>query len=298
MRIARRQFIAQVISARALLGVLGGPAHAGSKSEAKGLPRCTAAREEPFTFAVVADPHCSEKAKPHIEQYGTGVDKFRACVHAMERLPQRERPDFVLVVGDIHVAAFKQVLKDVAIPVHAIAGNHESSPLLRKELRDMFPQDFKSDDREADYYSFVHKSVRFVGICDAGLGGEHVGQLCSENIMPRGQCEWIERELNQREARKIVFAHIPPDPLGQDRNSYMSRNDSRWFNDVVRRSGPEAMFFGHLHRETEEYLIGGTRCFNVRSCCWNFGNASLGFLLVQVVPDKLVIREIETGLYS
>jgi len=96
----------------------------------------------------------------------------------------------------------------------------------------------------------------------------------------------------------IVFAHIPPERTGADRNMYLSRNDSWWFNALVQKTGPEAMFFGHLHQATEEYRIGATQCFNVRSCCWNFNRGPLGFLLVSVDGDGLAVREIETGAYA
>jgi len=253
---------------------------------------------EPFSFAVIADPHCSEATKPGIEAYGDGVQKFLTCIEAIKRLDENKRPDFVLVVGDVHVWALKDSLPDVDIPLYPVAGNHESTPDKRAELRSHFPKCFAKDGLPSDYYSFVHKGVRFIGLCDAGLGGEHVGQFCSENTRPSGQCEWIEAQFDSPERRKIMFAHIPPEPKGADKNMYLSRNDSRWFNELVCRKKPEAMFFGHLHQATHEYPIGSTRCFNVRSCCWNFGNAPLGFLLVEVTAEGLVTHEIETGKYT
>ena len=285
MAIGRRQFIR-----RTAAGIgLGAMSKADAASPAFG---------ESFAFAVVADPHASETPKPGIERYGNGVEKFLACIRAMERLAGEESVDFALVVGDIHPCVLEEPLKNVSIPLHAVAGNHESDAAKRKQLRDLFPGDFKRGGNESDYYSFVHKGVRFIGVCDAGHGGEHVGHFCSESITPRGQCEWLEGLLKSRGMPNIVFAHIPPERDGKDRNMFMSRNDSRWFNALVREAGPAAMFFGHLHQPTEEYLLGSTRCFNVRSCCWNFGNAPLGFLIVRVTPDGIVVREIETGTYA
>jgi len=290
MKIARRQFIKQTtlgVGLGALAGSTAGRAQAQQ-----------AASVEPFTFAVVADPHCAEAPKDGIESYGNGVDKFLACARAMERLALAERPDFMLLAGDVHPWALEEHRAKVRLPIHAVAGNHESDAKKRQQLRDLFPEDFKRGDSQRDYYSFVHKGMLFVGVCDAGMGGEHVGQMCSENIRPSGQCEWIEAQLKRAEARKILFAHIPPERNGADRNMYLSRNDSRWFNALVQQTGPEAMFFGHLHQATEEYRIGETRCFNVRSCCWNFNRAPLGFLLVSVNRDGLAVREVETGAYA
>jgi 3',5'-cyclic AMP phosphodiesterase CpdA len=252
----------------------------------------------PFTFAVVADTHCGENPKPGIEKYGTGVDKFMACVRAMEALEGEDRPDFMLHVGDVHPWALDGKMDAVTIPVHAIAGNHESTKEKRTQLRDLFPDDFIVDGKPSDFYAFVHQGVRFIGLCNAGRGGEHVGQFCSEIINPRGQCEWFEEQLAKPEARKVVFAHVPPELEGKDRNMFMGRNDARWFNALIGQHQPDAMFFGHLHQKTEEHRVEETRSINLRSCCWNFGQAPLGFMLVQVLEDGIRTKEIETGEYS
>lgn len=251
----------------------------------------------PFSFCVVADPHCSEQPKPGIEEYGNGVDKFFACLDAIKKLTGPDQPDFVLIAGDVHLWTLKEYLPKIDIPLHVIAGNHESNAARRKQMRDLFPDDFRINGQPADYYSFVHKGVRFIGLCDAGMG-DHVGQLCSEIIRPSGQCEWLERQLTQGEAQKILFAHIPPDPEGRDRIMCMSRNDSRWFNALIARTQPTALFFGHQHRATVEHKIGRTRSFTLRSCCWNSGKAPLGFLHVRITDQGITTREILTGTYT
>jgi len=252
--------------------------------------------KKPFTFAVVADPHCAEQAKENIQRYGNGVTKFLACVKEMEKLNDDEKPDFILIVGDIHLWALKQHLDKVSIPMHVISGNHETAP-RKKEMRDMFPADFIKNGREADYYSFVHKQVRFIGLCDA-RGEDHIGTFCSEDFGPRGQCEWLEEQLAQTEQHKIIFAHIPPEPQGRDRNMYISRNDSRYLNQLVQNHQPTAMFFGHQHRETQHCRIDKTESFIVRSCCWNGDKTPLGFMLVKIDNTGISTREIFTGHYQ
>lgn len=253
-----------------------------------------------FSFAVVADPHCAEKPRWESREYdrrcGTHVERFLACVSAMEALEAGDRPDFILVVGDIHLWELRKHMDSVAIPLHVIAGNHESG-VRKQEIREFFPQDFQVAGTPSDYYSFVHKGCRFIGVCTSGRGGDHVGHLCSEDIRPAGQCEWLEHELAQPEARKFIFSHIPPHPEGRDQNSYMSRNDSRFFNALVAETKPQAMFFGHQHQPTREFLVGQTRAFIVRSSAWNSRNAPLGFLLVKVSPDGLETREVLTSVY-
>lgn len=248
-----------------------------------------------FTFAVIADPHCAEEPKAGYAKCGGGVDKLLRCFEMMKNLPEKEQPDFALIAGDIHPAAIAPHLHKITLPVHVVAGNHEGSAESRGQLRAMFPEDFGAGETVRDYYSFSHKGVRFIGMCDAGAGGDHIGHFSSELIEPRGQCEWLEKELERQGERKVLFAHIPPLVDGEERNMYMGRNDARWFAELVEKTAPEMLFFGHLHKPTEEYRIGAARALNVRSCCWNFGDVPIGFLVVRVEPDGMSYREIFTG---
>ena len=158
----------------------------------------------------------------------------------------------------------------------------------------MFPSDFIKNGIESDYYSFVHKGVRFIGLCNA-RGTDHIGTFCSEDFGPRGQCEWLEEQLDQNEQHKIIFAHIPPEPKGRDKNMYISRNGSRYLNSLVQEQQPTAMFFGHQHEKTRQYTIGQTKVFILRSSCWNFNNDLIGFTLVKVTDKGITTRELDTS---
>ncbi len=289
------QALDATLDRRGFLGLAAGVALA-SKG-ALGAARSVWPEQVPFTFAVIADPHCAEDAKPGLEPLGGGVDKLLRCFETMEGLPEGERPDFALLAGDIHPEALAPHLSKIACPLHVVAGNHESSVKTRGLLRELFPGDFGTGEAIRDYYGFTHKGVRFIGLCDAGTGGEHVGQFSSELIEPSGQCDWFEGEL-AASGRCVVFAHIPPALDGGDRNMYMARNDSRWFLEVVRKTAPEMLFFGHLHQATEECRIGAARCVNLRSCSWNFKETPIGFMLVRVHAEGMDLREIITGEYK
>ena len=258
--------------------------------------------EKTFSFCVVADPHCSEPFQPKEPRYtglgqkGNGADKLLNCVREMEKLRNEDKPDFFLIVGDIHPETLKPILDDIKIPIHAIAGNHEDSA-RKKMLREFFPDDFKKGNIESDYYSFVHKGVRFIGVCDA-RPMDHTGFLCSEEIRPIKQCEWLENELVQKEKHKVVFTHIPSEPDGEDRFGFLSRNDSRYLNKLMKKAQPTAMFSGHQHCETWQFDIGRTQMITLRSCCWNGDHKPLGFMVVRMLPDGIVKREIFTGFYK
>lgn len=266
----------------------------GSRGAASVAPVNGSATVVPFCFCVIADCHCAEPLKQGKEGLGDGVAKFLRCIDAIQRLDEGERPDFVLLAGDVHPWALQGHEQKLTVPIYAVAGNHESSREKRKQLRQVFGRGFEREGQESDYYSFVHKGIRFIAMCDVGSGGDHVGHLSSELIAPPGQCEWLENQLAQPEPA-ILFAHIPPMRNGLDAGMCLGRNDSRWLNGLIEQTKPKALFFGHLHKPTEEYRIGDTRCFNVRSCCWNFGDAPVGFLHVRVADDTLTVREIETG---
>ena len=284
MSISRRNFIKSSVigTGLTLLGQQGDVLAQDKKIEK--LPEKIGLKE-PFSFCAIADPHCSEAPTPY---------RLFACIEEIEKLKGDEKPDFILILGDVHLWALKKEhLDKITIPLHVISGNHEDH-LRKKEMRQLFPNDFKIDSRESDYYSFVHKGVRFIGICDA-RGGEHIGTFCSEDIGPRGQCEWLEKELAQKEQHKIIFAHIPPEPDGQDIYMFLSRNDSRYFNQLINKTQPTAMFFGHRHIETVQQKIGNTFSITLRSCCWNFHKAPQGFMVVKVTPAGISTREILTA---
>jgi 3',5'-cyclic AMP phosphodiesterase CpdA len=250
------------------------------------------AAPEPFSFAVISDPHLAEKASAETAAYGTHVERFLRCFAEIGKLTGVEKPDFALVCGDVHPEELEKCLGQVPLPLHVVAGNHETKE-RRAQMRALFPADFQVDGKPADYYAFTHKGVRFIAVCDVG-GGDHIGHLCSEYITPSGQCEWLEKQLAAPEPAKIVFAHIPPDPACGDRSMYLGRNDARYLRDLVARTAPTALFFGHLHQPTQEVDFGGSRCITLRSCAWNFANAPLGFLLVTVNGKAITTREILT----
>ena len=220
---------------------------------------------EPFSFAVISDPHSSEVIRKGYEKFGTAREKFKLCLDQINKIKEPHSPEFILITGDIHLWAIKDIIKDVKLPIHVVAGNHENK-VNKKELRDFFPNDFKRNGKEFDYYSFLHK-VRFIGICDA-VSADHVGHLSSETIQPFGQSEWLEVELKKEEKIKVIFGHIPPEPNGEDKNMWLSRNDSLFFNDLIKRTKPSMMFFGHQHKP-KKLTVSGCDLYIVRSSSWN-----------------------------
>lgn len=231
--------------------------------------------DQTWSFVVVADPHLRENRKGE----PTGVEKFKKVMERIDAI--NPRPDFMLILGDIHVEMLEPLLPQIKIAVHPVAGNHEQ-PEHRKTLRKMFPKDFQNK----DFYAFEHKGCLFIAMCTA-VAGDHVGHFESEGITPRvGQCQWIEEQFKKNVQSRPVFmyGHIAPTENRPDGKS-LSWNDSCYLLDLVRRYQPRALFFGHLH-EQKTFKVGNATVYVVRSCNWNYGGEPNGFLHVKVFPNR------------
>ena len=217
------------------------------------------------------------------------MEKFKILLKQVQSLPRK--PEFMLIVGDIHVKPFKAIMSEVdfEIPMHVIAGNNDIAT-DRKVLREMFPDDFKG----RDFYSFKHKSCLFIGICDA-IPKDQVGHLSSQHIAGSvsaagdGQCKWLKNQLaeNENKAEHIfIFGHIAPHPDGIERNMFLAANDQTFLRKLILKYEPTALFFGHYHRRMR-FKIGDSPVFIVRSSNWNFFDEPYGFLEVTVSKDTI-----------
>lgn len=229
-----------------------------------------------YSFAVVSDLHMSEH---------DGPGYFKAFVQQLDTLP--DKPEFVLVTGDIHVNHFQKVFEEIkpAMPFHVVAGNHENRE-ARNMLAKMFPNDFQ----HGDFYSFAHKNSLFIGLCDASTCGDHVGHFESEHIKGANQGQWLEDQLAQNGGKAdhvFIFAHIPPNPAGNlGGGMFLASNDQRQLRELVLKYKPTALFFGHLHGK-QEFAIGDLPVYVLPSLNWNGGQQPRGFLIVKVLKSAI-----------
>lgn len=241
--------------------------------------------EPQYAFAVIADPHLREDR----EGEPAGVEKFRAVLARLDAATPR--PEFALLLGDIHPEKLEPLLPEIGLPLHAVAGNHETVA-HRAQLRGMFPADFG----ERDFYSFRRGDDLFVALCTA-IPGDHVGHFQSQFITPQlEQLAWLEELLSgRREFRHLfVYGHVPPGPEAASGTMFLARNDARWLHGLVQRSQPAALFFGHRHVQAD-FEFGGAPLYGVRSCNWNSGGQPAGALLVSASPEGFDARFVPTA---
>jgi hypothetical protein len=112
-----------------------------------------------FSFCVIADAHLSEPVNKDLKEYGSGKEKFLRCISEIQKLQGNDKPDFILMLGDVHPWCLSpKDLNDIKIPIHAVPGNHENR-MRKNELRALFKADFvKENGEKSDYYSFVQKT--------------------------------------------------------------------------------------------------------------------------------------------
>ena len=232
--------------------------------------------DQAWSFVVVADAHLTENRKGE----PTGEEKFKKVLERIDAI--NPRPDFMLLLGDIHEKKLEPLLPQIKITVHPIAGNHEGQA-NRKTLRKMFPEDFQ----DKDFYTFEHKKCLFIAMCTAAAN-DHVGHFESQDITPSvGQCQWIEEQLKKGGQFQSVFlyGHIPPAENQLEATS-ISWNDSCYLLDLVRRYQPRALFFGHIHKQ-KTFKVDNATVYVVRSCNWNSRGEPTGFLHVKVFPNRV-----------
>ena len=82
---------------REFLSTLGGAAVAAAAAS-----RASAAgTADPFCFCVAADPHCNDAPARGMESLGTGADRLMRVFDHIGALPAEDRPDFLLIAGDL-----------------------------------------------------------------------------------------------------------------------------------------------------------------------------------------------------
>jgi hypothetical protein len=233
-----------------------------------------APRQEPATtwkFAVISDTQDNNKEKSHKSCINDTV------VQAIAADILREKPDFVLVAGDLvngwfrnggadyttQYANWKKAMGPVyqaGIKVYPIRGNHDSGPerlalpplpphlepppeapiLLKKAFRNAFPEPYIPKNGPAGEEGLTYSFTHknaFIVGLDQFTSGQH-----------QVNQDWLDRQLaGNRSPHIFVFGHEPAFEAGHPDNLsfYPKERDRFW--DSLGRAGARIYFCGHDH---------------------------------------------------
>jgi hypothetical protein len=225
----------------------------------------------PWKFAVISDTQGyrkSEAQKPFINEKVLGLIAGDIV---------REKPDFVLVVGDLvtgwlhkggteyatQFAAWKEVMKpvyDAGIRVYPIRGNHEDGPerfalppldadleppegsqeLLREAFLAAFDQDFIPKNGPVGEEGFTY-SFSYKNALIIGLDEYTLHQHKVNQT-------WFDEQLaSKTEAHLFVYGHEPAFGVYHKDNLSFYSEDRDLFWDSIGRGGGRVYFCGHDH---------------------------------------------------
>ena len=276
-----------------------------------------------FTFAVIADTHVNEA-----ERISTSPFPSTALTNARARYAfaaiNAARPAFAVHLGDLvnpvpaqptYAAAaerFLELSRAIACPLHLVPGNHDvgdkpmawgPAPVVSEESLALWERYFGKN-----FYAFGHGGVRFV-VVDAQIINTRLAK-------EKAQRAWLEDELaRERDVRTFLFLHYPPYLHDRDEDEHydnIAEPGRSWLLDLIARSGPEALFAGHVHNfwynrfaDTDCYVVPSVgfvrsdfaELFRVEPAD-EFGRndaPKLGYLLIDVYERGHAFRLVRTG---
>lgn len=212
-------------------------------------------------IGMVTDLHYADKPAAGSRYYRETLAKL---AEAGEQF-QKEKPDFVVELGDLIDAADsveveKQYLATInkefaALPgeKHYVLGNHCVDTLTKEEFLGEVGQ-------KSSYYSFDAGGFHFVVLdacyrSDGKPYGRKNSKWTDANI-PKEQVEWLQADLHTATGKTIVFTHQRLDV----RNDYGVKNAEQVRN-VLEDSGKVvAVFQGHSHKNDLKNINGIHYC--------------------------------------
>ncbi len=275
-------------------------------------------------FAVIADSHVNPSDADAISPYASHRLTNSRLEHTVGVL-NALAPAFVMHVGDmVHpvpeavsypqaVARFRRAVGQLAMPLHAVAGNHDigdkqadyvPAGAVRPEYLALYRTHFGDD-----HYSFDAGGCHFVvintSLINSGLPEE------------AAQCAWLEQDLAAHADRRcFLFMHYPPFIASASEHGHYDNIDAPgrdWLLGLIERHRIAAAFTGHVHNfffnrqgSTPIFSLPSTafvrsdysEMFSIGQTPANENgrndSAKLGVLVVDVYADRVVPQFIRT----
>ncbi len=210
---------------------------------------------------LITDLHYADKAPAGTRHYRESLAKLAEAARQFER----DRPDFVVELGDLIDAAdsvdterqyLKRINREfVALPgkKHYVLGNHCVQTLTKPEF-------LEAVERKKSYYSFDASGFHFIVLdaCFRGDGkpyGRKNFQWTDANV-PAVELEWLAGDLKTAKGKTVVFAHQRLDV----ENNHGVKN-AKAVRKVLEDSGKVlAVFQGHSHQNDYKEIAGIHYC--------------------------------------
>jgi len=265
---------------------------------------------EPWRFVHVTDIHIGS---PRSYRYAPAWNENWET--AQSRIIDL-KPDLMLVGGDVardgnihkfELQAVKAKLDSLPFPCHVIPGNMDTgnkfTPVSgsRPGRNDVSLNVCAEDIRHfasvfgPGWWSFVHKGVRFSGICDVLLGSG----LPQEDEL----CDWLEQQKElPKEKHHVWLMHYTPfiDSMNEPNFNIQSPEQyldwyfgmdepyRSWLIGIFKATGADIVISGHVHcsrtrfQEGIRFDIGPSTAFSQWHTRWDDGDPRLGFLKYDV----------------
>lgn len=252
----------------------------------------------PWKFAVISDTQSNAR------EIGNRSCINDAVVRAMARDIVREKPDFVLVAGDLVTGWFKNggtgyseqysnwkramgPVYDEGIRIYPVRGNHDSGPerLTLPPLPEKLEPPADTVDRLKDTFrqSFAESYIPKNGpVCEKGLTYSFTHKnafVIGLDQFSAGQHEinqdWINRQFAGNSSQHIfVYGHEPAFGTGHVDNLgfYTEKRDVFW--DSIGKAGGMVYFCGHDHFYNRAVIPDG-RGNNIRQVVAGTGGGNL-----------------------
>ena len=166
---------------------------------------------------------------------------------------QNPKPDLIVLGGDLledgpkgSYDAIVDLFKDVQVPLHTVAGNHDDLKTLKKSSL------VEESKRESGYGSFDHGKHHFVLLNTTRTGKPH-GIIDDEQLL------WLSEDLwANRNKPVLIFMHHHPIESGVPWLDKMKLENADAFWKIVPPYSKNILgvFFGHLHIQLSTVFRG------------------------------------------
>jgi len=236
---------ALLIALSVVLGILGCPEPVSAPPDCPSRPgRAEPARPvEPFHFVQISDMHFNGEEN---------FSRARRMVQWINVLPMKI--EFVVITGDITsdmiehqetVARAKAILRELRVPVHYVAGNHDILQSNLEPTLDAYRRHFGELLTTA-----VHRGVKFVFIYTEPLA-EHFTVLGYDPLVQ------LKDQLTDAGTMPVIICHHRPSIedfyMNEMQPGWPVHKQRRWEH-LINSHNVKAVLAGHFHKDEQHWL--------------------------------------------